>query len=435
MRKTFAFLLLLSLVAAFAAGSRAQTRERRVGQTPPPAPSASTPGTSTPSRPPVLGGANTSGNKRPGSQASGTTVNGPEEVEAGDVIRVDTTLVTLPVSVTDRDGKYIPNLSKTDFRLWEDGVEQQVAFFASVEKPFSVVLLLDTSGSTRFKIEDIQDAAIAFVNQLRPDDRVMVVSFDDEIRVLTDFTGDRNRMREAIRRTRTGNGTKLYDAVDLVINQGLGRVTGRKAVVLFTDGVDTTSRHASYASNIRDAEELDALIYPVQYDTYVDVSAGGSTWPGTHRVPTSPVDILIQILGGGRGRGGIGGGGGGGGAGTSRSDYELANRYLRDLAQRTGARQYQADTTGNLSYAFANIAEELRRQYSLGYYPLRPPKPGDRRQIRVRVNQPNLAVRARDSYVYGSGSPGTQDTAAQKSAPVMRKKLSATEPPEREDNR
>ena len=135
--------------------------------------------------------------------------SGPEEVEAGDVIKVDTTLVTLPVSVTDRDGRYVPNLTKSDFRLWEDGVEQQVAFFTSVDKPFSVVLVLDTSGSTRFKIEEIQDAAIAFVNQLRADDRVMIISFDDDIRVLTDFTGDRNRMRDAIRRTRTGNSTAL----------------------------------------------------------------------------------------------------------------------------------------------------------------------------------------------------------------------------------
>lgn len=350
--------------------------------------------------------------------------NGPEEVEAGDVIRVNTTLVTLPVSVTDRDGKYIPNLNKQDFRLWEDGVEQRVAFFASVDKPFVVVLMLDTSGSTRFRIEDIQDAAIAFVNQLRPDDRVMVVSFDDEIRVLTDFTGDRNRMRDAIRRTRTGNGTKLYDAVDLIITQRLSLVPGRKAVVLFTDGVDTTSRRASYASNVRDAEELDALIYPVQYDTYSDVNSGGSTWPGTQRAPTSAVDILIQILGGVGGRGrGVGTGGSGGGAGSSRSDYELANRYLRDLAQRTGARQYQADTTANLSYAFANIAEELRRQYSLGYYPERPPQPGQRRQVRVRVNQPNLAVRARDSYVFAPTA--AQDNNAQKPAPVLRRKLSS----------
>ena len=91
----------------------------------------------------------------------------------------------------DRDGKYIPNLRKEDFRLWEDGTEQTVAFFSAVDKPFSVVLMLDTSGSTRFRIEEIQDAAITFVNQLRADDRVMVVSFDESIRVLSDFTNDR----------------------------------------------------------------------------------------------------------------------------------------------------------------------------------------------------------------------------------------------------
>jgi VWFA-related protein len=417
MKKSFAILVLLSLFMLSAFSATAQSRPRRVGQTTSTtAPNSST--SSTPSRPPVLGGNNTAGNQNGTTQRAPET--GPEEVEAGDIIKVNTTLVTLPVSVTDRDGRYIPNLTKSDFRLWEDGVEQQVAFFTSVDKPFSVVLVLDTSGSTRFKIEEIQDAAIAFVNQLRADDRVMVVSFDDNIRVLTDFTGDRNRMRDAIRQTRTGNGTRLYDAVDLVINQRLSQVDGRKAVVLFTDGVDTVSRHASYASNIRDAEELDALIYPVQYDTFRDVAGGGGGggWPGSRS--TSPIGILIDILG--RRRGGSGPIWGGGGAGVSRSDYERADRYLRDLAEKTGARQYQADSTNNLSYAFRNIAEELRRQYSLGYYPMRPPQPGERRQVRVRVNQPNLAVRSRDSYVFGrDGTVNSQKTAQ---TPVLRRKLS-----------
>lgn len=427
MKKIFAYLSILSLVALSLLSAHAQSRPRRVGQTAPQAKPQPSPNTSTPARPPVLGGANTSNRQQTGTQAPKETNNGPEEVEAGDVIRVNTTLVTLPVSVTDRDGRYIPNLTKSDFRLWEDGVEQQVAFFSSVDKPFSVVLVLDTSGSTRFKIEEIQDAAIAFVNQLRQDDRVMVISFDDDIRVLTEFTSDRYRMRDAIRRTRTGNGTRLYDAVDLVINQRLNQVQGRKAVVLFTDGVDTTSNRASYASNVRDAEELDALIYPVQYDTYSDVnSGGGSNFPGTRRVPTSPIDILIGILGGRGGGSGPIGGGGGGGVGVSRSDYERANRYLRDLAEKTGARQYQGDTTSNLSSAFASIAEELRRQYSLGYYPIRPPQAGQRRQVRVRVNQPNLAVRARDSYVFGSdGTVHTQNTAQ---TPVLRKKLTNWDP-------
>jgi VWFA-related protein len=350
------------------------------------------------------------------------TGNGPEEVDAGDVIRVDTTLVTLPVSVTDRNGRYIPNLRKEDFRLWEDGVEQTVAFFNAVDKPFSVVLMIDTSGSTRFRLEDIQDAAITFINQLRRDDKVMVVSFDNDVEVLSEFTSDRYRLRDAIRRTRTGDSTRLYDAVDLVINQRLNRIDGRKAVVLFTDGVDTTSRHASYESNLRDAEELDALIYPVQYDTYADVGGGGSSWPGASRVPSSPIDILVQILGG------VSRGGNtrrGGGPGTSRRDYDVANRYLHDLSQVTGARKYQADSIQNISVAFSNIAEELRRQYSLGYYPKNPAQAGQRRLVRVRVNQPNLAVRTRDSYIFNPGSKAA-DTARR--APVLQRQFSDDSP-------
>ena len=432
MKSFSSYLLLLSLFAVCFSLPSAQTRPRRVQQsgqqtttaTPnrsqsPATTSNRTP--STPTRPPVLGG----NNRAPGSpstnQAPVVVDNGPEEVEAGDVIKVETTLVTLPVSVTDRNGRYIPNLRKEDFRLWEDGVEQQVAFFNAVDKPFSVVLMIDTSGSTRFRLEDIQDAAITFVNQLRRDDKVMVVSFDNDVQVLSDFTTDRYRLRDAIMRTRTGNSTRLYDAVDLVINDRLSRIDGRKAVVLFTDGVDTTSRHASYESNLRDAEELDALIYPVQYDTYADMGGGGGgSWPGT-QVPSSPVDILIQILGG-RSRGGNNrGGGGSGGTGTSRSEYEFANRYLQQLSEVTGARKYQADSIQNISVAFSNIAEELRRQYSLGYYPKNPAQAGQRRQIRVRVNQPNLAVRTRDTYIF---NPGSKPADTARSAPVLRRQFS-----------
>src|SRR6267378_2351575 len=264
--KTFSsYLLLLALFTVCAAILQAQSRPRRIGQvSKPPTAGSTSPGSTTPSKPPVLGGATGTTGSRP---SGGPASIGPEEVEAGDVIKVNTTLVTLPVSVMDREGRYVPNLRKEDFRLWEDGVEQNVAFFSSVDKPFSLVLMIDTSGSTRFRLEDIQDAAITFVNQLRPDDQVMVVSFDDDVRVLSEFTSDRYRLRDAIRHTRTGNGTKLYDAVDMVMNQRLARISGRKAIILFTDGVDTTSRHAHYVDNIRDAEELDALIYPVQYDT------------------------------------------------------------------------------------------------------------------------------------------------------------------------
>jgi Ca-activated chloride channel homolog len=424
MKRIATCVLLLSLLALSAVVLNAQTRQRRVLQNP----SATTPSPSRTANAPVLGGANRPSGTQSAGQASPATPSGPEEVDESDVIRVNTTLVTLPVSVTDRDGRYIPNLRKEDFRLWEDGVEQPVAFFSSVDKPFSVVLMLDTSGSTRFRLAEIQDAAITFVNQLRQDDRVMVVSFDDRVRILSEFTSDRSRLRDAIRRTNPGDGTKLYEALDLVINQRLNSVEGRKAIVLFTDGVDTTSRNASYASNVQDAEELDALIYPVQYDTYVDQGGrvGGSGLPGSGRWPNSNADILGQILGGvfGGGRGGRGGrSGGGGGVGSSRREYEIANRYLHELAEKTGGRSYQGDSSQSLASAFAGIADELRRQYTLGYYPKSQAQAGQRRQVRVRVNQPNLAVRTRDSYIFNPASNTSADTASRRSAPVLQRKL------------
>jgi VWFA-related protein len=353
-----------------------------------------------------------------------------------EVVRVNAALVTVPVSVLDRDGRFIPGLRQEDFRVLEDGVEQRIAYFAPVEQPFTVALVIDTSGSTRFRLEDIQDAAIAFLDQLRPDDRVIVVSFDEQVRVLSEATSDRNRLRAAIRRTHTGGGTRLYDAVDLVINEQLGRVQGRKAMVLFTDGVDSVSGRASFESTLEEAVELDAMIYPIQYDTSdanIQGGGGGGGWPGPHRWPRrrrNPGwgDILGGIiLGGGNVRIG-GGGGGGGGAGTTRADYNRAGEYLRRLAEATGGRHHDARDINYLEQAFTNIAEELRRQYSLGYYPSRQAQSEERRQIRVRVRRPNLVVRARDSYVYRpDGGNGPDATTAQgntnqrQPAPVLRR--------------
>lgn len=409
MKKFFIFLSLLSLLSTAITVGFGQGRPRRVGQ------QTNAPQTTTtaPAKPPVLGGANYPDNRPPQPQQE-QAPTGPEEVDAGDVIRVNTTLVTIPVSVMDRDGRYVPNLQKEEFRIWEDGVEQEVAFFQSVDKPFSVVLMLDTSPSTQFRLEEIQDAAISFVNQLRPDDKVMVVSFNDDIKVLSEFTTDRTKLQRAINRAKTDDGTRLYDAVDMVINQQLSRVSGRKAIVLFTDGVDTTSRRADYQTNVMDAQELDALIYPVQYDTAGDMNAGN--------FPVGPpVDVWGQILGGifGGGTGGRRRGGYPRGRGTSRNEYEVANQYLLELANGTGGREYKADSLQNMSYAFANVAEELRRQYSIGYYPKRPAQAGEKRQIRVRARQPNLAVRARESYIFNpSGGASVVDNS--KNAPSLR---------------
>lgn len=313
------------------------------------------------------------------------------EVVEGDVVRVDTTLVTLPVSVRDRDGKYAPDLRREDFHVFEEGVEQRIAYFATVDQPFTVALVLDTSSSTDFRLQDMQDAAVAFVGQLKSEDRVLVVAFDDKVKVLAEPTSDRMALTKAIRRARSGGSTRLYDAVDFVIKQRFKNIEGRKAIVLFTDGIDTASMKASYRSTVRLAEELDALIYPVSYNT----SGGRGLMGGPPRV---------SLPGG---RGGViivptvpGGSVPGSGGGSNDPESALADAYLHELAQKTGGRFYRGDTLANISQSFAWVAEELRRQYSIGYYPSPPGQAGQRRQLRVRVERPGLVVLTRDSYIY-----------------------------------
>jgi VWFA-related protein len=326
------------------------------------------------------------------------------ETIEGDVIRFDTSLVTVPLTVVDRYGHYVPMLHKEDFHIFEDGVEQKISYFATTDQPITVVLLIDTSGSTQFRLDDIQNAAIGFVDKLKPTDSVMVISFDDRITVLTRPTSDRQLITKAIRRSRTGGGTRLYDAVDAVFTQHLATISGRKAVVLFTDGVDTTSHRASYESTLREAEESEAPIYSVDYDT-----SGQST-------------VFTQGLPIPRGRGTIlglplPGPGGTGVPGSSPGDYKRAVAYLHSLSNATGGRFYSGDTMFGIGQAFSWIAEELSRQYSLGYYPRAAGTNGERRKIKVKANEPELVVKSRDSYIYSVKKNSSGETTEKKQSP------------------
>jgi VWFA-related protein len=339
-------------------------------------------------RPPVLGNDT---RIRPQDGGSTTTSSQPA-AEEDEVVRVETNLVTMPVSVIDRDGRFISGLQQNDFRIFENGIEQKVGYFQSVEQPFTVVLMIDVSPSTAFQIDEIQEGAITFVNQLRPADRVMVVSFDESVHVLCRPTNDRRTLRNAIYQAQFGDGTSIYDAVDYVINRELANIPGRKAVVIFTDGVDTTSRRSNFQSSIADVEEVDALFYPIRYNTQRNYGGGGGGRGGRRRGGVD--DWIGIILGGGNVQMG-------GPAGSSSGEYATGLRYLETLAQNSGGRKFEADTTYNLDAAFSGIAEELRRQYSLGYYPDKAGTMGERRQIKVRVNRPNVIVKAKNTYIFG----------------------------------
>jgi Ca-activated chloride channel homolog len=331
----------------------------------------------------------------PVNVSSATSLDDKEEVGEGDVVRIDTNLVTVPVSVLDRDGRYISDIRREQFNVFENGAEQKIAYFEATEKPFTVALLLDTSGSTFFHLWEIKEAAINFAKQLRPQDRVFIVTFDRLVMLLTEATNDLNVVTEVVQRNAiTGFSTRLYDAIDLVIKARLNKIDGRKAIVLFTDGVDTASYQATYQSSLREVEELDALIYPIQYDTtdFVDAQTRTNTTIETTTIRSKnfPTRSSSRVTYGNPKASG---------PGTSIGDYKLADQYLHQLATKTGGRLYEANDRTQLSDAFSKIAAELSHQYSLGYYPQTTPQSGERREIRVRVDQPNVAVRARDGYV------------------------------------
>ncbi len=205
----------------------------------------------------------------------------------------------------------------------------------------------------------------------------MVIEFDGNIHVLTELTSERPRIYKAINKADFGYGTSLYDAVDFSLRKRLSQVSGRKAIVLFTDGVDTTSSKAGYDTTLAMAEEADSLIFPIYYNTFWDNNSGiGSPFPGG--------GILNPV-------------------GTRPQDYALGKKYLDELADYTGGRVFRPEATpGGLTVAFEGIAEELRRQYNIGYIPAETGVPGQRKQIKVRVNRPNLVLRARDSYIVGA---------------------------------
>jgi VWFA-related protein len=250
-------------------------------------------------------------------------------------------------------------------------VPQKITYFQSEEQPFTVILMIDISPSTKYKIDEIHYAAMTFVNQLRPTDKVMVVAFDQRVRALTEEpTSDKQKIFAAIYKANFGSGTSLYEAVAIVSDLDLIKVPGRKAIVLFTDGVDTTSRQASFESTVSATTGAPMALPP---DIAALMAARGIT-----------IDPRM-FRGMARGQ--------------SPAEYAKGKLYLEKLAENTGGRIFEADDIKNLDESFKGVAEELRRQYSIGYYPEVDGTPGERRSVKIKVTRVGAIVRAKTGYI------------------------------------
>jgi len=323
-----------------------------------------------------------SGTTRLTADAKTSTSTSEPKTDA-DVVRVPTDLVTVPVRITSPGGKPVPNVRRDEFKIFENGVEQQLAYFSNDEQPFTVVLLLDMSYSSVFRLEDIQLAARIFVAKLREHDRVMVVSFDEKPHVLCEATNDRRILGLAIGGAAIASGTSLYDTLDMLLRDKLPTISGRRAIVLLSDGVDTSSDKATAHLIEKQFGAEDVIVYPIVFDTFDDVQKNRRNNAQVlfdendrpYIAPSPPKK------------------------GEREQDYQEAREFLKTVSDQTGGSVYRVSNTTNLNDAFTKIADELRRVYSLGYYPSEDRKSGATYDIKVRVYRPDLKITARNHYL------------------------------------
>jgi VWFA-related protein len=342
-----------------------------------------------------------------------------EEVDEGDVVRVDTQLVSVPAVVTDRGGRPLANLRAENFVLYEDGRPQRISNFATTEAPFEVALLLDTSGSTRADIALIRRAARAFLDALRPGDRVSIIAFNSSkdgaeslatVDVLTRLTDDRDALQQALENIGASNGTPYYDALTRIAEEVFREppreeMRGRRAIVALTDGVDSAS-DADYAEARARLQRTGVACYFIQVNTedfVEDRLLRDCQEFGTLRLSRTQLQRYRRIFVpradatnyedfchmGQFERMQI-----------SRSLYDLARREMNDLARSFGGKTFPTRDLRDARAAFAEVATEIGTQYSLGYYSTNKTRDGRFRAIRVEVRgaAQGAQVRAREGY-------------------------------------
>jgi VWFA-related protein len=350
----------------------------------------------------------------PQQQSRDSSENGQpagQDSAGNPTFRVAVDWVFLNVSVRDRaTNRSLTDLRQQDFLVYEDNVQQTVGQFETTEVPFNLLLLLDVSGSTESFLHLIKSASIDFTRQIKQNDRIAVAVFNSRVQLIQGFTSDRAQVARAIDSIRSGGGTAFYDALETCAEDYMRDVEGRKAIVVFTDGVDNQlagnggeGSRITFDQLYRNIQEIDPIIYPIFLDSESDQGVMTGNPGGT---AGSVAIILGDILGGGR-RGPVSrprrypGGGG-----VSRQVYDQAREQLQMIADQTGGRMYSPRVADDLRGVYSEIADDLRIQYRIGYSPTNKAQDGSWRALRVKLkNYPDAAVRTRKGYY---ASPGTQ---------------------------
>ncbi len=312
-------------------------------------------------------------------------------------------LVSVPVMVSDREGRYIPGLKKEDFTIYQDGVKQNITFFATYNEPLNIALLLDTSVSTKDTLEKIKDAAKDFIELLNPNDQCLIATFDSQVNVLNSFTSNQQTLKNSLDKVQTAaqDGTVTHSAVEQITQKSFNNVQGRKVIVLLSDGKDYGSSITKDAL-LNQLEESDVSIYTVFYKTGAGsnklvIGSDGTVKKGKESKPKKkkpqkkkkgysvfipaqtglPSDEAIEFL-------------------ERNADIEAIDS-LKAMSDTTAGRFYVSDTP-KLREVFKKIAGELRQQYRLGFHTKDAATDTTVHDIIVKVERPDVVVHARGKF-------------------------------------
>jgi Ca-activated chloride channel family protein len=301
-----------------------------------------------------------------------------------DPIKVDTSIVRLNVGVVNTRGESITNLTKEDFAIYEDGVKQPISNFSPTVAPFSVVMILDMSGSTLGFRETIRQSAFRFIDALLPEDRVAVIEFYDKVNLRNDFTTDRSKIMYSISSANGRGKTQLYKALTMALQKLAGEGKRRKAIIVLTDGVDSAVRDKDRDALQKVSEsEMMNFIKPETSDALNRVlnqadAQGVTIYPlalptGDPSKLADPTPIQIAM-------------------------FNAARERLQILARRTGGTLNTINRLEEMGKLYAAVAANLRTLYTVEYQPTNDKRDGNWRAIKIEVNNPGLIAKTREGY-------------------------------------
>jgi VWFA-related protein len=306
-----------------------------------------------------------------------------QEASAGSEfsLKVNVDLVVLNLAVLDEHERTVPNLRREDFSLYEDSVQQTITEFLPTEAPFSLALVLDTSSSVRNNLHLIKKAAIEFVQQLRPNDRIGISVFGSTVSQVLGFTSDRTLLKRTLNNLKVSNfgGSKVYDGIAQAVYRLREQSTGRNAIVILSDGMENASRIKFDGLRLLLAQS-DAVLWPVtvlnkqrqqdELEAYIRSQPESDPYLANARASLA---VLSEI-------------------------YRVQTQRLLTLAQDTGGKVFVVSDLSDLAGEYAKIAQELRQTYSVAYYPVNTSRDGSLRAVRIEVKNPNYRVRTRSTY-------------------------------------